>query len=247
MAYKFDHEWRQERERLATLEEAFDPWSIRTIEATALERGSRCLEVGGGGGSIAEWLCRRVGDTGRVVATDLETKFLAGIDASNLDVRQHNIVSDPIEQDWYDLIHTRAVLEHIPERDEVFGRLLSALKPGGWLTVDCGDFSSVRQVAGRPEDVDFFKSAFDAVVGTSRSFGADLLYGRRIGEVFRANGLEQVVVEGSSRSGGRSIRLGAYLILRFSDSSGLPSRAVRSTVRTSTAFFLSCGLPTSVP
>ncbi len=196
MAYKFDHEWQRERERLATLEQAYDPWSIRTIEATGPQHGWRCLEVGGGGGSITEWLCRRVGETGHVTATDLETKFLASIEAANLEVREHNIVSDPLEEGCYDLIHTRAVLEHLPERDDVLGRLVSALVPGGWLTVDCGDFSSVRQVGGRPEDREFFRTAFEAVTGTSRGFGADLLYGGRIGEAFRNFELEQVNVEG---------------------------------------------------
>ena len=215
MAYKFDHEWRRERERLATIEEAYDPWTIRTIEATAPEQGWRCLEVGGGGGSIAEWLCQRVGESGHVVATDLETKFLAAIEAANLEVRTHNIVSDPLEENSYDLIHTRAVLEHLPERDEVFPRLVSALKPGGWLTVDCGDFSSVRQVSGLPEDAEFFKAAFEAVTGTSRTFGADLLYGGRIGDVFRSAGLEQVVVEGFITEWGHGHPIGALYDLTF--------------------------------
>lgn len=215
MAYKFDHEWRRERERLATIEQAYDPWSIRTIEATSPRHGWRCLEVGGGGGSIAEWLCRRVGETGRVTATDLETKFLASIEAENLEVRRHDIVSDALEADCYDLIHTRAVLEHLPERDDVLGRLISALEPGGWLVVDCGDFSSVRQVGGCPDDWDFFKRAFEAVTGTSRGFGADLLYGGRIGEALRAGGLEQVNVEGFITEWDRDHPIGSLYELTF--------------------------------
>jgi len=215
LAYKFDHEWRRERERLATIESAYDPWTIRTIEATGPEQGWRCLEVGGGGGSIAEWLCHRVGESGRVTATDLETRFLSGIDAANLEVRTHDIVSDPLEEGFYDLVHTRAVLEHIPERGEVVHRLISALKPGGWLTVDCGDFSSVRQVSGRPEDRGFFKEAFEAVTGTSRGFGADLLYGGRIGEVFRDGGLDQVSVEGFITEWDQAHPLGSLFDLTF--------------------------------
>ena len=215
MAYKFDHEWRRERERLATIEEAYDPWTIRTIEATAPEQGWRCLEVGGGGGSIAEWLCQRVGESGHVVATDLETKFLAAIEAANLEVRTHNIVSDPLEESCYDLIHARALLEHLPERDAVFSRLVSALNPGGWLTIDCGDFSSVRQVDGREEDAEFFKAAFEAVTGTSRAFGADLSYGGRIGKVFRSGGLEQVVVEGFVTEWGQGHPIGSLYDLTF--------------------------------
>jgi SAM-dependent methyltransferase len=215
MAYRFDHEWQRERERLATIEQAYDPWSIRTIEATSPQPGWRCLEVGAGGGSIAEWLCRRVGKAGRVTATDLETKFLASIEAENLEVRTHDIVSDPLEEGCYDLVHARAVLEHLPERDDVLRRLIGAVKPGGWLTVDCGDFSSVRQVGGRLEDREFFEEAFEAVTGTSRGFGADLLYGGRIGDAFRAGGLEQVEVEGFITEWGLAHPIGSLYELTF--------------------------------
>jgi len=196
MAYKFDHAWREERARLARIEQAFDPWTIRSIEATCPQPGWRCLEVGGGGGSVAEWLCGRVGPTGRVVATDLETKFLEAIDSANLEVRKHSIVSDPLEHEHYDLIHSRAVLDHLPERDEIVPRLADALKPGGWLTVEAGDFSSVRMVGGDPADAEFFDAAFAAVVGVSREFGAEMSYGRRLGAALRDAGLEHVAVEG---------------------------------------------------
>lgn len=79
MAYEFDHEWEKERARLASLEAVFDPYSRAAIIATKPNPGWRCLEVGAGGGSVAEWLSSVVGPDGVVVATDLETKFLAAI------------------------------------------------------------------------------------------------------------------------------------------------------------------------
>ena len=95
---------------------------------------------------MAEWLCSVVGPKGTVVATDLETRFVSAIDAPNLEVREHNIVSDPLEVESFDLIHTRAVLDHLPERDSILLRLVEALRPGGWLVVLGGDFSTVRAV-----------------------------------------------------------------------------------------------------
>ena len=97
MSYQFDHKWEAERARLAALEQAFDPWSIRTIRATDPQPGWRCLEVGGGGGSMAAWLCDLVGGSGSVVATDLETKFLETISAENLEIREHDIATDELE------------------------------------------------------------------------------------------------------------------------------------------------------
>ena len=196
MAYRFDHAWKEERARLAGIEATFDPWTIRSIEATNPQHGWCCLEVGAGGGSIAEWLCKRVGATGRVVATDLETKFLEAIGSANLEVRKHDIVSDELEPEHYDLIHARAVLDHLPQRDEIVPRLVAALKPRGWLTVESGDFSSVQTVGGKPADAGFFREAFAKVVAVSHSFGAEMNYGRRLGQVFRDVELENVVVEG---------------------------------------------------
>lgn len=145
---------------------------------------------------MAEWLAARVGPTGQVVATDLETKFLETIEAPNLEVRKHSVVSDPIETNHYNLIHSRAVLEHIPARDEIVPRLVGALRQGGWLTLESGDLSTVRMVGGKQSDAEFFDRAFATMIEVSQTFGADMTYGRRLGVVMRDAGLEHVVVEG---------------------------------------------------
>src|SRR5262249_61796604 len=75
-AYVFDQAWDAERARLAGLELGLDPGTIRHLETLGVRAGWTCWEIGGGGGSIAAWLCERVGDAGRVLATDLETSFL---------------------------------------------------------------------------------------------------------------------------------------------------------------------------
>jgi len=60
--------------------------------------GWHCLEVGGGGGSIASWLANRVLPDGRAVATDLDTRFLETLSIPNLEVRRHDIVTDPLPE-----------------------------------------------------------------------------------------------------------------------------------------------------
>ncbi|MDX1395889.1 MAG: methyltransferase domain-containing protein [Gemmatimonadota bacterium] len=197
MAYQFDHEWEQERARLGALEAVFDPCSRRCIEEIDPQPGWRCLEVGAGGGSMTEWLCSVVGSEGSVVATDVETKFVSAIEAPNLEVREHDIVSDPLEMGSFDLIHTRAVLDHLPERDAVIARLVDALRPGGWLVVLGGDFSTVRATSLSAPDAEFFDEAFATVVDAGRAVGFDPRYGRRLGAALREAGLREVSVEGS--------------------------------------------------
>ncbi len=134
--YSFDNAWMQARERLRSIEAMADPGTIRHLEARGVVEGWYCLEIGGGGGSIAAWLCQRVGSKGHVVATDLDTRFLEALDYPNLEVRQHNIVSDDLLEVAFDLVHARMLLSHLPERDRALQRMVSALKPGGWLVTE---------------------------------------------------------------------------------------------------------------
>ena len=188
--YQFGHEWQQERDRLASLEQFEDPGTIRHLQRIGIGSGWRCLEVGAGGGSIAAWLCEQVGSTGHVVTTDLETKFVAALHHPNLEVRRQDIASDELPEEAFDLIHERAVLLHIPTRHEVLARLVNALKPGGWLLCEDTDFSTfgspfaaVRRVAA-------------AMIQFLESQGADPNYGRRLFGDLRAMGLLDVGAEG---------------------------------------------------
>ena len=127
--------------RFAALAALFDPTTERHLADRGVAPGWHCLEVGGGGGSITTWLGERVGPTGRVLATDLDTRFLEKIELATVEVRRHDITRDPLPDGAFDLIHTRMVLMHLPSRDQVLSRLRSALKPGGWLV--CEDFDRV--------------------------------------------------------------------------------------------------------
>ena len=83
--YLFEHTWEQGRRRLDLLEQVFDPGTFDHLARLPLAAGSRCLEVGAGAGSVARWLCGRVGPGGRVVATDLDTEFLETLTEANLE------------------------------------------------------------------------------------------------------------------------------------------------------------------
>src|SRR4051794_17870088 len=108
--YVFDNAWERGRARLATVEELLDPGSERHLARAGVGRGARCLEVGAGGGSIARWMCERTGPDGSVVATDLDTRYLDTLQVPNLEVRRHDIVTDPLEDGTFDLVHARLVL-----------------------------------------------------------------------------------------------------------------------------------------
>ena len=144
-AYLYDPAWQPELERLRALEELFEPASRHFIARLGLAPGWRCLEVGGGAGGLVGWLADRVGASGHVLATDLDPRFLAAQARDNVEVRRHDLVRDPpIESDRFDLVHARAVLEHLADPRAGLARLASAVRPGGWLVVEDIDFGGAH-------------------------------------------------------------------------------------------------------
>ena len=138
--YAFPHSFEDESRRLQLLEQRLDPLTKRRIQRLGVGKGARCLEIGGGRGSITRWLSDVVGPTGRVIATDLQLGFLTKIDASNVEVLRHDIRTDTFPPGSFDLIHTRAVLMHISPGVDLLRRIVTWLAPGGWLVLEEPDF-----------------------------------------------------------------------------------------------------------
>jgi SAM-dependent methyltransferase len=138
--YAFPHSAEDESRRLQLLEQRLDPLTKRRIQRLGVSNGARCLEIGGGRGSITRWLSDVVGPTGRVIATDLQLGFLSEIDASNVEVLRHDIRIDTFPPGSFELIHTRAVLMHISPSVDLLRRVVTWLAPGGWLVLEEPDF-----------------------------------------------------------------------------------------------------------
>jgi len=195
MTYAFDNAAAQTPARFSALARIFDPGTVRHLGALGVEEGWHCLEVGGGGGSIAAWLCDRVGPAGRVVATDLDTRFLEEIERRNLEVLRHNLLTDPVPCGTFDLVHVRLVLMHLPERENVLGRLVGALKPGGWLLAEEFDSLWARSdAAATPAETP--PRSFRVLLDMLSEQGVDLRYGRALSQRLRAHGLRDVMAEG---------------------------------------------------
>jgi SAM-dependent methyltransferase len=145
--YQLGNEWNQARERLGLLEDTFDVGTIRHLGDLGGSEGWHCLEVGEGGGSIAAWLCRRVGTTGRVLATDLDTRFLDDLEFPHLEVRRHDILAEDLPQAAFELVHTRALLCHLPQREQALSRMVAAVRPRGWILVEEPDLCQPRHGA----------------------------------------------------------------------------------------------------
>jgi SAM-dependent methyltransferase len=146
--YTLANSWQRAERRLKLLEACLDPSTQKRISQLGVGPGWCCLEAGAGGGSITRWLCSQVGDRGRVTAVDLDTRFVEQLDATNLEVHRLNLVVDPLPKEAFDFVHTRLVLMHIPQREEVLERLIAALRPGGVLLVEEDDIFPLKLLAG---------------------------------------------------------------------------------------------------
>src|SRR5215217_8216005 len=100
--------------RLAALASLFDASTFRHLSAVGLAPGWRVWEVGAGGPSVPTWLAGRVGTSGRVLATDIDTRWLDG--TPGVDVLRHDVAAEPPPDGPFDLVPARLVLVHVPDR-----------------------------------------------------------------------------------------------------------------------------------
>jgi SAM-dependent methyltransferase len=210
--YAFDNARQIQLERLSALEDALDPGTVRHLEDCGVAAGWRCLELGAGAGSIANWLCERVGSDGAVVATDLDSTVLRARAQRGVDVRVHDVLIDDFPPASFDLIHCRLLLAWLPDRRAALARMCRWLKPGGWMLAEEMDF--VSAVAARYTDAETagaFESVIDAhlrVLSLHHNF--DPSCGRELPADLEFTGVEPVGCEGRVsiwRGGGRGMRV----------------------------------------
>lgn len=153
-----------EIERLGHLQKMCNPITFRRLQAIGVKPGWRCLEVGAGEGAVARWLAEQVGSGGQVVATDVNTRFLRDLNLPNVEVRTHHIVDDELERGHYDLVHCRAVLGHLVDYRQALARMVAAVRPGGWICIEEGDYGAWSAVDWESAAGERFTRAFRAAL-----------------------------------------------------------------------------------
>jgi 2-polyprenyl-3-methyl-5-hydroxy-6-metoxy-1,4-benzoquinol methylase len=172
-----------------------DEVTINYFKKMGISSGMNCFEVGAGYGSIAKWLAKEVGCTGKVFATEIKDDCLAVLktfEEKNLLVKAHDITKDEIELEKYDFVHARFVLEHIPNREQVLNKLISALKPGGWLFIEDAEYSTTT-LTGSPAYI----LAMGNYVKSIESKGSNYSWTMKLPHLFSKEGLEMVEAKGN--------------------------------------------------
>jgi SAM-dependent methyltransferase len=197
-SYLYDQAWEQERNRLAALALIYDPGTLRLLDQLGVAPGWDCLEVGAGEGSVTRWMSERVGPSGRVLAVDLDPRFIEPSDI--VEVRQHDILEGPPEAGAFDVVHARAVVEWVTDRPRALANMAAALKPGGVLLVE--DVDVEPGYFGYPPN-ELRRLALEAFATLGAAVGADLTFGRqlrvqleRLGLVDMGNDVRMVLQRG---------------------------------------------------
>jgi ubiquinone/menaquinone biosynthesis C-methylase UbiE len=200
--YLFDNAAEAETaERFASLDALYNFRTFRFLETTGIGPGWHCLEVGGGSGSVAAWMADRVGPSGYVLVTDIDPRFMEGSAyrrPAHMELRRHDIGTDPLPEQAFDLIHARLVLMHVPQRREALARLVAALKPRGWLVIEDFDGRVIDRTIPMLDAAAaaLFKRVRGALVTLMEERGFEVEWARRLYGRLKAAGLTEVGMEG---------------------------------------------------
>jgi SAM-dependent methyltransferase len=136
----------------------------------------------------------------------------------NLETRRQDIVSDDIGEGVFDLVHARAVLEHVPHRKDALRRMVAAIKPGGWLLVEDTDRGAsmitalVRYMSDDREVSERVMQAFEPLYSSA---GADPCYGVGLTRALQDCALQDVQGEMRARILPGSVSHLRHLTLRL--------------------------------
>jgi ubiquinone/menaquinone biosynthesis C-methylase UbiE len=191
--YLLDTRQTEEAEHFSAFAALFDPTTFRHLETLGVGSGWRCWEVGAGT-TVVSWLAKKVGPTGRVVATDTDTARLASAARPPVEVRAHELGSHEPPGEGFDLVHARLALVHVTDRERALRSMVRALRPGGRLLVEdadpglqpllCPDESGPeQQLANR------LRSGFRKLLADR---GTELPCGRTLPRMLRDAGLTRV-------------------------------------------------------
>jgi ubiquinone/menaquinone biosynthesis C-methylase UbiE len=187
-----------ESARLQRQSDELRPLSAELLDRVGLKRGQSAIDLGCGPSGIIQLLSERVSPGGRVIGVDADPVHvtMAREFADERGLRDVEIVAADARHTGlpaasFDLVHSRTLLVTIPEPQTVVAEMVRLATPGGWVASLEADTEYALCHPPHPafdRVCELFDEAF-------RRNGADPFIGRRLPELYREAGLEDIGVE----------------------------------------------------
>jgi SAM-dependent methyltransferase len=186
-----------ESARLRRQSQELRPQTAELLGRIGLAPGQSAMDLGCGPSGILGLLSAAVFPGGRVVGLDADPvhtamarQYAGELGLLNTDVVTADARHTGLPPDGFDLVHARTVLVTIPEPQEVLAEMVRLARPGGWVASQEPDIENAFCYPPLPA-WDRLREIFRASFGRS---GADLLIGRRLPDLYRQAGLEEIEV-----------------------------------------------------
>lgn len=132
------HRWWDPESEFKPLHQ-INPLRLDWIDGLAALKGRRVLDVGCGGGILADSMARK--GAGEVVGIDLATKALRvaqlhALETGTPNIHYHEVSVERLAQEQpasFDVVTCMEMLEHVPDPASVVAACAELVKPGGWV------------------------------------------------------------------------------------------------------------------
>jgi SAM-dependent methyltransferase len=141
----------EEKHRLQLQANVLESLSDRALARIGVGSGARTIDVGCGAIGLLRALSRRVGDSGRVVGTDVSRTMLELAQAtcveeglSNVELVEDDLFASKLPEGAFDLVHGRFLLAPLGRDDEIVAGLERLTAPNGFILLEEPDSASWR-------------------------------------------------------------------------------------------------------
>lgn len=181
---------------LAAQATAIWPQESALLAGYGLPDSLRVLDVGCGPGEITSRIARQFPGA-RVIGIDLLEAHLELARQRHADLAPHvrfecaDAFDLPFEDDRFDLVVCRHMLQAVPEPERVVAEMARVARPGGRLHVLSEDYGLIHF---HPVDQDTDVFWHDGPIAFGTAVGTDLRFGRKTWTAMHAVGLERLEV-----------------------------------------------------
>jgi len=136
----------------------FEPWTIDIVDRLSPPEGSTVLDVACGPGNVTRELAKRIGPSGKVIATDISASMLAIAKSTPVSGAPVEWIESPaapllVETDFVEAVACQQGLQFFPDKTAALAEMRRALQSRGraivsaWTAVEDQDFWGALQAS----------------------------------------------------------------------------------------------------